>query len=158
MSDPPAGDLADLSERLRHPLQHRLLDYWRSKAPAGGLPSRRDIDPVEMGAKLLPWLVLYDVVWEHARPRFRFRLVGTGNVERYGRDATGKWFEEAYQGDILESQVATFTAVAESGAPDFSRRRLPLENKQFIEYERLILPLASDGRQVDNLIALMIFD
>lgn len=142
---------------VQRPQHKKLLEYWRSKAPPGRLPTRQSIDPLDL-PELLPWMILYDVAWEDTTPRFRFRLVGTGNVQRYGRDATGLWFEEAYEGDILASQLAVFTEVAASAKPSLMRNRLPIEGREFVEYDRLILPLASDGQTVDMLMALMIFD
>lgn len=151
------ASLDEFAELLRRPQQRELLAYWRSKAAAGKLPGRQDIDPIEMTA-LLPWIGLFDVTWEDGRPRFRFRLVGTAIVQRYGRDATGLWFEEAYQGDILARQTATFSAIATSGRPHLDSLSAPVAGKEFVTSHRLILPLASDGKTVDHMIALILFD
>lgn len=151
------ADLDDFAVKLKYPRQREFFEYWRAKAPPGKLPGRQHFDPLDIPA-LLPWIVMYDVVRQGGDPRFRFRLVGTGIVEQYGRDATGMWFEDAYEGEILERQMATFTEVATSGRPHLSRPTLPIATKEYITYERLILPLAGDGVNVDRLIALMVFD
>lgn len=150
-------DLDDFAAGLEAPEHRQLFDYWRSKAPAGRLPGRRHLDPVDI-PRLLPWIILYDVDWREGAPRFRFRLVGTGNVQRYGRDATGLWFEEAYDGEALARQQAVFAEVATSRRPHLSRAILPIAGKDHVTYRRLILPLTNDGETVDNLIALMVFD
>lgn len=142
---------------LQRPQHKKLFEYWRAKAPPGRLPSRQSIDPLDL-PDLLPWIILFDVVWEGAGPRFRHRLVGTGSAQRAGRDATGLWFEEAYEGDILASQLAAFSEIAKTTMPSLTRVRLPIEGREYVEHDRLILPLASDGETVDVLIALMVFD
>lgn len=149
--------LEEFAAKLMVPEHREFFDYWRSKVSDGELPSRQDIDPIEV-PRLLPWIILYEVAWQDGKPRFRFRLVGTGNVQRYGRDASGKWFEEVYSGDILAKQLAVFGAVATNGRPHLSHQTLPVADKEHVTYHRLILPLATDGVTVDGLAALMIFD
>ncbi len=150
------SDFDDFAAGIEAPQHREFFEYWCSKAPPGKLPGRAHIDPTEI-PKLLPWIILYDVVWRDDTPRFRFRLVGTGNVQRYGRDATGKWFEDVYSGEVLERQLASFTEVATSGRPHLSSPTLPVADKEYVTYRRLILPLAADGAKVDHLIALMVF-
>jgi len=155
--DAPMVDLDAFGRSLVLEQHHRFFDYWRSKATAGALPSRRSIDPVEIH-DLLPWLILFDVTWSEGEPRFRFRLVGTGCVERYGRNASGQWFEETYEGETLLRQSRTYAEVARTGVPHLSRPRFPVSDREFVTYDRLILPLADDGRSVDALVALMVFE
>src|SRR5271166_4009022 len=77
----------------------RLADYLTAKAPPGKLPGRQHIDPTEL-TKLLPWLMLIDVVpQESGAPRYRHRLVGTETVAMFGIDGTGKFFDEVLTGD-----------------------------------------------------------
>ena len=150
-------DLDQFAARLQRAPHRELFDYWRSKASPDNLPARRDIDPVEI-PMLLPWITLYDVDWAEGRPRFRFRLVGTGIVRRYGRDATGMWFEDAYEGEILERQVAAFSEVATMGRPLADSLSAPISGKEFITSHKLILPLADDGARVDHMVAVILFD
>ena len=106
----------------------------------------------------MPWVIMFNVNRKQAAIRFQFRLVGTGVVERYGRDMTGKFFEEAYRDETLERQIKTYTEVAVTANPSSTRQKVPVADKEFVDYERLILPMASDGQTVDLLIALMAFD
>lgn len=150
-------DLDEFRATLAVPQHCELFEYWRSKAPAGGLPPRGAIDAVDI-PRLLPWIVVFDVIWEDGRPEFRFRVIGTGCVERYGRDATGRRFEEVYEGETLARQQSTYEQAARTGAPDRARPEFPVSEKEHVVYDRLILPLADDGVTVDALIALMIFE
>ncbi|MCB0065543.1 MAG: PAS domain-containing protein [Caldilineaceae bacterium] len=147
----------DLRNDLSIPQHQELMEYWRAKAGGAGMPSLKQIDLADIPT-LLPNLILYDVAWVDAQPRFRFRFVGSNNVSRYGRDATGLWFEEAYEGDILKRQQKDFAEVAFSGRPHFSKPTLPIVGKDYVTYSRLILPLSSGGDTVDRIAAVMIFD
>lgn len=150
------SDLDAFRDTLTVPEHRELFDYWRARRPEGRLPARATLDPVDI-PHLLPWLVVFEAVWTDDRPRFRFRLVGTGCVERYGRDATGLWFEEVYEGETLARQRADYAEVAVSGEPSASRPRFPVSDKDYVIYDRLLLPFADDGVNVDALAALMIF-
>ncbi len=139
--------------------QHaELLDYWLEKCASDHVPTRAALDPVEI-PRLLPYVNLYDVIWNGGgEPHFRFRLVGTNNVDLYGRDATGRSFEDAYKGETLNEQIQVFSEVAKAWTPILDRRRLPIEGRDFINYERLLLPLSSDGETVDMIIGCMVAD
>src|SRR3546814_15629289 len=52
----------------------RLYDYWCGRCPAGALPARRDIDPLDI-PDLLPNLFLLDVIGD--AEAFVFRLAGS---------------------------------------------------------------------------------
>jgi hypothetical protein len=151
---PAVGRLVRSADQLYRRKHRRLYDYWQSLRPEGhGLPSRRDIDPLEI-PDLLANLWLTDVVSETGTVRFRERLVGTTLARLYGRDTTGKFFEEIYAGEHLARQLATYRAVVEHALPHLARLRVPLADRDFIIYDRLMLPLASDTRTPDMIIGI----
>ncbi len=152
-----ACNLDDFANTLRDNRHRRAFAYWRSKAPEGRLPGRRDIDPLDV-PDLLPWLTLVDAIWEGTRLRLRCRLIGTEVVTRFGRDITGLYAEEAYPGDYLAQALETYGAIIESRRPYLSRHRIPIEGRENAEYDRLILPLAADGDTVDMFLACFAFD
>src|SRR5256885_15233187 len=72
-------------EANAEPRWGKFLRTWEALAAAKGrYPSRIEIDPAELGAKLLPNIFLVDIVAEPGRklPRFRFRLLGQAIVDR----------------------------------------------------------------------------
>lgn len=143
------------AERIKHGEQRDLYAYWSAKAPPDGLPARRHIDPLDIPA-LLPRIALIDVLREPAGMFFRYRLAGTEIVERAGRDPTGRRFEELYEGDYLQQALDTYRQIVEAGVPHLSERTFPfIRGREFMRYDRLILPLADDGRTVDMLILLI---
>ena len=88
---------------------------------------------------------------------YRYRLAGTEIVARAGRDPTGKSFEELYEGDYLKSANALYDGLRSSGEPHFSQRVFPIgDGMSFLRYDRLIMPLASDHRTVDQFLLLIV--
>ncbi len=150
-------ELDRFATTLEVPAHRELFDYWRSKALAGRLPARKDIDPIDIPG-LLPWLTLIEVDWSQAPPRFRIRLVGTGVVNRFGRDATGLWFEDIYEADVYETQMDYYTQVATDGVPSLTEPIPPIREREFIKCQRLVVPLSADGERVDQLISILSFD
>lgn len=147
-----------------HPKLQRLYRYWESIHPADGLPGRRHFDPVAV-ADLLQNIWLMDVQREPFR--LKYRLVGTLVVSWIGKDHTGRWLDEVHPHilaapaakDTEPGDYARFRRVVDSGVPDWRRGKptLSLVHKDFVEIERLVLPLASDGRTVDILLVGTIF-
>lgn len=137
--------------RRRH---RELFAYWSDRRPdLDRLPARRDIDPGAI-PRLLGSIWMTDVVREDGEVRFRERLVGTGMVQLYGFETTGRWFEEIYEGRHLDRQLATYRGIVAAGRPHLSRLGVQHPDREFLVYDRLILPLASDGRTPDILLGI----
>jgi len=150
-----SADSAPLSA-LSHPDHIWLHDYWQQRCPADGLPSRRDIDPIDFPG-LLPRLAVIAAEPVEEGFRYRYRLAGTEIVRRAGRDPTGKSFEDLYQGDYLQSAQGLYDELRRSGEPHFSQRVFPIgDGESFLRYDRLILPLATDHRNVDQFLLLIV--
>jgi hypothetical protein len=125
-----------------------LYAYWLSIRPAGGLlPARRHFDPLDI-PELLPNIWMIDVRRDPLR--FRFRLIGTEVVRFTGRDATGRWLDEVYPNYRSSDAYHVHCAVAESSRPRYRKSGvLSNPNRKQVTAERLYLPLADDGRNVD---------
>lgn len=136
--------LADCDDGIRE-----LFHLWKSKCAADRLPSRRDIDPKEM-LRLLPNIMLIDVV--RPGPRFRYGLVGTGEVAHRGVDPTGKWLEEAYSGLDGGYCDGNYRYVATSGKHLYDTSPEPTALGNLADVQALFLPLARDGKTVDTII------
>lgn len=143
--------------RDAHPRVREIHRYWASIAPGPGrLPGRRHFDPADV-TSLLPNIWLVDVVRDPLR--FRFRLLGT-TVEKFaGRRLTGRWLDEELGPETREEVLANLTAVVATGAPSWRRGpSLIVPEKSVVTLERLYLPLAADGRTVDMVLGLTIFE
>jgi hypothetical protein len=141
----------DFLTQARAPAVRECYAYWQSKKKSGRLPGRQHIDPAEMKS-FLEHVILFDV----ERPasggyRFRQRLVGTHIVELFGRDTTGFYVDESSSTSHYESVHARLSAIVDTKEPAFGIYYPPTPHLDFLEYEHLTLPLASDGRTVDML-------
>ena len=134
----------------------QLYAYWLSIHPAGGgLPGRQHVDPAAISG-LLPGIWLVDVQREPLR--FRYRLVGTNHVAVIGRDLTGQWIDEAHASFLPSAAYAQFVAAVERGEPGYrSGHPFIIVPKDYLTMERLILPLARDGTNVDMLLAISVY-
>lgn len=135
------------------PRFREFFAYWERKAPPGRLPGREHIDPAEI-PRLLPGIVLYDVVRDGRALRFRWRLVGTSVVNAAGADHTGQFVDEVILDPAQRAALQKALAeVVRTRAAQFWRTPLNYPGREFVVLERLALPLASDGETVDLVIA-----
>ncbi len=140
-------------DTLRSPELHNALRYWRAKCQGRIMPSRRDIEPSEM----VPWLsrtLLADVIYDaRAVPSdFRFRLVGTDVVDRYGRDFTGHALSSLDLDGKSYEIMGEYRLTVDSGEPQYFIDEFVQHSGRPMHYERLLMPLSDDGRQVNMLL------
>jgi hypothetical protein len=135
------------------PQLRSLVELWAQKRRGDALPSRLDFSDED----LRPWfgnLLMVDVVG--GPHRFRFRLMGTSLVDAACRELTGKFFDEAditgYESDVLDD----YAEALRSRAPVCKTRHYDPLPGTFMDhwrvYERLLLPLASDGQTIDRIL------
>jgi hypothetical protein len=77
---------------MMHERLAAALAYWEGKRAGRRLPSRRDIDPLLEIPRLLPWVILVDVLKDPLD--FRLRIIGQEIVDRARRNFTGCRFSE----------------------------------------------------------------
>ncbi len=140
----------------RHAFTQDLEDYWSANCAGNRLPSRQDIDPVDI-PNLLPTLYLIDVACETIPPRFRFRLLGNVITDKFQRNSTGKWFDEIYDAEVYHRISTDYLDIIRTKQPSYAVLNMPVEGREYIQYERLVCPLASDGQTVDSLIGVITF-
>jgi hypothetical protein len=140
---------------IKQPKLRQLFDYWSAKCGERKMPSRADIDPLEM-TFIIGNVILVDVI---AGPPlgFRIRLHGTNLVERVHYELTGKMLDELPQVEFRNLTRQSFTKVANSGEPLHALNDRVLDDLSR-RYETIILPLSSDGARVDMLLCGMIYD
>lgn len=133
----------------------KALDYWKSKCADGNLPSRRDIDPTEIPT-LLPWLSIVEIVAVDDQLDYRMRLEGTGVASAFERDITGKCASEIYSDERLAQIREMYRSISQAKSPriiEYKTMRRDIE----VTYQRLILPLATDGNDVDFFLVMFAF-
>lgn len=140
----------DLDLEFVDPRPLQLLEFWRSKFRGPLLPQRAQFEPHEMMGHLGHLIILEA---EPERHDFRYRLVGTDIVENVSRDVTGQLISEAYD----ERALRVMNYLAANRMPGRIYGRVDWQDKDFLHYETLILPLAEDGHNVDRLLGEMVF-
>jgi hypothetical protein len=117
------------------------------------MPSRRDIDPLQIPAGYLPDIMLIEV--SHEPRSYRYRLVGTHVVTASGEDRTGRSFEDVSFFKTNTAVMQQFEQVVNTAEPLFSLE--PFTN--FVTGRNTMstasLPL-SDGRLVDVVLVLFL--
>ena len=147
-TDRPDDNDGQWSETLR-----AAVDYWRNKRGARAMPAREDIDPLEL-RHLLPNLYLLDVL---GPSRYRYRLIGTMIAARLKSDATGKDVDGSLFGENAPAIIAMYDHVANHKAPIVNNARLFWTEVNWLNYTSVILPLSTDGTNVNMILGAMDF-
>lgn len=135
--------------QVKHKTLRGLIDYWLEKRGDRAMPSRADIDPVE-----IPWAL--SCIWlcdyRPAERRFRYRLAGEQINEFWGSAVGGRYLDELVPGPCLAEVERCLSAVYEGPSVVHDFGRIYLEDEVFATGERIILPLSDDGKTVDGLL------
>lgn len=129
--------------------------YWRSKLRDGRLPSRSDIDPIDI-PRLMQHVIMVDVKREPEFD-FRYRLIGTYVVEHLFKDLTGSWFSEIEHQKAPSQIWQNCMRVAESAEPFLAGTPYVGPHQGYRIAEDIILPLADDGVTVDTLLVFICY-
>lgn len=88
--------------------------------------------------------------------RFKYRLAGTEFSRLTGRDLTGRYIDEVHPGfnDLILRQ---YTNAAELGRPAYRKGAIPYARPDKHGMERLIVPLARNGVDVDMILGIAVY-
>ncbi|HET6157434.1 MAG TPA: PAS domain-containing protein [Dongiaceae bacterium] len=137
-----------------------ILEYWNRLAQRlGRLPRRSEIDPLELSVELLPNVFLVDVLRvAGSAPRFRFRLLGAAITQRE-RVKPGQYLDD-YRSETTPDDMTRHYLDCLERRVSVRRTNLAWETptKEFISYHVILLPLSSDGSEVDTLLGLVVYE
>jgi hypothetical protein len=127
------------------PATQVLHDWWERKRGDRIMPTRAELDPIELKA-ILPDLVLIDV---RATPDgeghlFTYRLTGTEIDSRFGIRLTGLTLDEIPFGDAGALIRRQYEAAVRDKRPVFCCHNVIVGGGRYVEYERLVVPLAGE--------------
>jgi len=122
-----------------HPEALALHDYWLACQKNGGLKIGRDLPSREI-AKLMSKLSVLEANADESD--FRFRLVGSAWIERFGRDIKGEWLSSLYDRVLFEQYRAGVLTVLRDGNPKFTDVRIFVRQREAHHIEYTQLPLA----------------
>jgi len=132
-----------------------IFDLWKSKRVQGKLPAWADFEFQEF-VGWHGWISLCDITYD---PIFdtHYRLWGTNVTEVLGYDMTGRSprrnakepFE--YEGGYSQAEFDFLEKLARQPAIGVIRGSIHWQDRDFVRYQELTLPLADDGEAVDKL-------
>ena len=147
MSTTPASDTGNAGQR--HPDVLAVCRYWEEKRGDRMMPSRADIDPLEL-KRYLPGIILIDVVAD--RRRYVYRLVGTREVAMRGKDPTGQSMIDGFFGPNLAEALSIPDRVVAMRSPFFLARSFVAPDGRLGDEELVMLPLSDDGETVNKIL------
>lgn len=123
-----------------------LYQYWNARRGLRVMPSRADIDPMEM-RQWLSRMTLVDVGPDGQN--FTYRLVGTQIVDLLGTNPTGHPVESAWPEEAAPIALAGYHEIVATKAPMFCHQTCQWREDQGPSAWAMHLPLSSDGAEVD---------
>ncbi|HXP05269.1 MAG TPA: PAS domain-containing protein [Stellaceae bacterium] len=146
---------AEYESGIVDPQIRRFVEYLRSKRGEGRYPARAALDPLDFRYVLGDVVIIeaYRSPADSRRPwHFRYRLVCANVVERDGYNLTNQTLEDLPEPEYRERVRKTWLEVCETGMPAHGVRELVLDQRLRF-YEVVVLPLASNGEDIDMLIS-----
>lgn len=125
----------------------RLYAYWSAKMGARKMPSRADIDVLDL-RYMLGNIMLVDII-DGTPPRFRFRVHGSNLSQRAGYDLTGRMLDELPETEFRKEVRDRWTEVATRGEPLHCDKNVQVFDGRPYHYESIVLPLSADGETVN---------
>lgn len=135
-----------MSINLTHPKLRSLYEYWAGKRGSRELLGADELDPAEL-RRWIGHLVVVDATDEGA---FIYSYYGATLEKAFGRSMAGQSLELLPDGQrsILRDE---YQAVRADRQP-MSRTYTAAFDGEMATWERLVLPLSSDGAAVDKLL------
>lgn len=141
--------------RLESEMLQRFHADWDARRRSREFPARGDFDPCDF-SYALGYISLMDVVRDPLR--FHFRLQGTGIVEHTGVEMTGKFVDQMKDRRHCEMATGHFREVVETRQPVVKIRRAYITDVRVWNCEVLVLPLSSNGADIDMLVSCIAWD
>jgi len=151
-----------LTTVIADPRLQALYRHWTDRRRGRALPSRADIDPLQIPASVWPYTLLLDVLREDGHLRFRYRRTGEvfwrkqGIVEPRGRCV-----------DEVLPETGGYRQFVQDLNCELVARRRPIYSETFLSLRghasrmhvrRISLPLSKDGAEVDMVLVGHVFE
>lgn len=156
---PRTTDMDEMRRRCR-PATWAFYSYWDSKkhrpdSTRVAIPSRADLDPVEMR----PWLAHLQLIDVFENPRrLVYRLVGETDVAFRGYNPTGRTVEEGLIGRSAEDTMQNYALVIDRRLPVYDWAEYMSSSGYLRSQEGLLLPLSDDGETVNMVVTFALVD
>lgn len=132
-----------------------LYQYWTERRGRRAMPAIAEINMADL-RPLLPNLMLIDV---EEGPRFRYRMLGSELVGRFGRDPTGEYADEVLEGNHKRFVTDLYAGVARSRQPALAESEYKSRNAVEFSCRRIVLPLSGGlDERVSRLLGMQVFE
>lgn len=155
-----ADEIIGLGGRIEAlpPQMRRLYAAWTRWRGTRRMPARSDIAPEDL-RDLLPYVAIFSVAADAAE--CRYELAGTMIETVQGRPLKGLTIRDTVGPDApyaVAGIASIYAAVIARGLPSVSRGSMSYQDRGYIEFDRLLLPLSADGIAVDHILAGIFYD
>lgn len=141
---------------IQAPVLRAALQVWRDACGGKPMPSRADIDVLDIPRDVLAHILLIDV--EPGPPeRFRWRLIGTHVTSMLGRDSTGGYFDELYSPEAAAALLTGPRWAIANRRPVRTLGHASFVGKAHIRSENVDMPLSDDGERVSMIFVASLF-
>jgi PAS domain-containing protein len=150
-----------LPQVIADPRLETLYRYWMGKRHGRPMPSRADIDPVDIPTDIWPHTMVLDVLWQGGSPRFRYRRVGEVYWRALGQEPTGCFIDEVLPetAGYRAYVIGIYTEMAVRGRAMYTENIFALSGQAVpMLTKRVSLPLSHDGDTVDMALAGHVFE
>lgn len=151
----PGDDFSADKAVIRQEPLRELYRYWRARSVAGQVPTRASIDPISIGVRLLPHVMLLE--FDDPADTLRYRLVGSAVAADYGRDFTGDALEQVIHPAQLDWVRRLYLSARATRRAVYSEScyRVSLGFDRFTY--RLYMPISRNAERVDMILAGQIY-
>lgn len=130
-----------------------MFHYWDGLRRDRRMPQRADFDPEDV-VRHLPGILLVDVEGLDADGVgiYRYRLVGTDEVNLRGHDPTGKLIRDGFFWISLEEAVAAYEAIRISRSYSYQAVDFVSAEGRRCCQNMIVLPFSEDGSTVSQIL------
>jgi hypothetical protein len=144
--------------RFRRPELRLLAALWDEKRAGRIAPDRTDFSPFVL-RPYLPRVLIYEIVQDADRRRFRIRLYGTLISQYSGRDPTGKFVDEIMSEQAYADFNRGLSWATDNAKPLRAAGSYYFVDRSFVQFESITLPLTIGQRGVvEQLINITYYD
>ena len=144
---PPEDGALECCEAFR-----KFYDYLLANAGAGRFPGRQHFDPIDL-SQILPAINLVDLVGNDQDYRLRYRLVGSLQAHYFAgdRNVVGHYLDTFWQSnpELKPHILGDYQRAVERRGPTIGQYERPNADFPFLNYARMVFPLATDGSRID---------
>jgi hypothetical protein len=136
-------------EDIRHPQLIDLVGYWQRLEPSPHVPHRQQFNPVDI-PQSLRHIILIDV--GESNRRYYIRLAGSSISPVYQKSIIGSFVEDVLGEKDRAEVIPQYDYTVAHQVPTYMAGSITVPSGKDLQYERVILPLTSNGETTDKLL------